>query len=52
MRVLGVFWGHNIRTGKESWASAIAFPAGGCWRITGRAGPTTVSYVVTVVTVP
>jgi hypothetical protein len=49
MRVRGVFWGHSS-TGKGSWASAVAFPAGGCWRITGRAGPTTVSYVVRVVT--
>jgi hypothetical protein len=49
MRVLGIFWGHSS-TGKGSWASAVAFPAGGCWRITGRAGPTTVSYVVKVVT--
>jgi hypothetical protein len=49
MRVRGVFWGHSS-TGKESWASAVAFPAGGCWRITGRAGATTVSYVVRVVT--
>lgn len=50
MRVLGVFWGHSSSTGKGSWASAVAFPAGGCWRITGRAGPTTLSYVVRVVT--
>jgi hypothetical protein len=50
MRVLGVFWGHSSSTGKGSWASAVAFPRGGCWRITGRAGPTTLSYVVRVVT--
>jgi hypothetical protein len=50
MRVKGVFWGHSYPSGKGSWASAVAFPAGGCWRITGRAGPTTLSYVVTVVT--
>ena len=49
MRVLGVFWGHSS-TGKGSWASAVAFPAAGCWRITGRVGPTTLSYVVRVVT--
>ena len=48
MRVRGVFWGHSS-TGKGSWASAVAFPQGGCWRITGRAGPTTLSYVVRVV---
>lgn len=38
-------WGYSS-TGKGSWASAVAFPEGGCWRITGRAGPTTLSYVV------
>lgn len=48
MTVRGVFWGHSS-TGKGSWASAVAFPEGGCWRITGRAGPTTLSYVVRVV---
>lgn len=49
MAVRGVFWGHSS-TGRGSWASAVAFPQGGCWRITGRAGPTTLSYVVRVVT--
>jgi hypothetical protein len=48
MTVRGVYWGHSS-TGKGSWASAVAFPQGGCWRITGRAGQTTVSYVVRVV---
>lgn len=48
MVVRGVFWGHSS-TGRGSWASAVAFPQGGCWRITGRAGPTTLSYVVRVV---
>ena len=49
MVVRGVFWGYSS-TGKGSWASAVAFPDGGCWRITGRAGTSTVSYVVRVVT--
>jgi hypothetical protein len=49
MRVRGVSWGHSS-TGKGSWASAVAFPARGCWRITGVAGPTRLSYVVRVVT--
>ena len=49
MTVKGVFWGHSS-TGKGGWASAVAFPSAGCWRITGRAGPTTVSYVVKVAT--
>lgn len=48
MILRGVHWGHTS-TGKGSWASAVAFPEGGCWRITGRAGPTTLSYVVRVV---
>jgi hypothetical protein len=48
MRVLGVHWGYSS-TGKGSWASAVAFPKAGCWRITGRAGSTTLSYVVKVV---
>ena len=47
MKVRGVFWGHDS-TGRGSWASAVAFPTGGCWRITGRAGTTTLSYVVRV----
>jgi hypothetical protein len=51
MRVLGVSWGYSSN-GKGSWASAVAFPEGGCWRITGRAGPTTLSYVVRVATAP
>lgn len=49
MRVRGVHWGYDS-SGRGSWASAVAFPAGGCWRISGRAGPTTLSYVVRVVT--
>lgn len=48
MRVRGVFWGYSS-AGKGSWASAVAFPKPGCWQITGRAGPTTLSYVVKVV---
>ena len=48
MVVRGVNWGYSS-TGRGSWASAVAFPAGGCWRITGRAGPTTLTYVVRVV---
>lgn len=49
MRVLAVNWGHSS-TGRGSWATAVAFPAGGCWQLTGRAGPTTLSYVVSVTT--
>ena len=49
MVVRGVYWGYSS-AGKGSWASAVAFPRSGCWRITGRAGPTMLSYVVRVVT--
>ena len=45
LRVLGVHWGYSS-TGKGSWASAVVFPKAGCWRITGRAAPPTLSYVV------
>ncbi|MEJ7791791.1 MAG: hypothetical protein WKF65_07470 [Gaiellaceae bacterium] len=48
MRVLGVHWGYSS-TGRGSWASAVEFASAGCWRITGRAGPSTLSYVVKVV---
>jgi hypothetical protein len=48
MIVRGVFWGRSS-TGRGSWASPVAFPQAGCWRITGRAGATTLSYVVKVV---
>ena len=44
LRVLGVNWGYSS-TGKGSWASAVVFPTAGCWRITGRAIPPTLSYV-------
>lgn len=47
MIVRAVSWGYSS-DGSGSWASAVAFPAGGCWRITGRAGDTTLSYVVRV----
>jgi hypothetical protein len=48
MVVRRVSWGWSS-TGRGSWASAVSFPEAGCWRITGRAGPTTLSYVVRVV---
>lgn len=47
MIVRAVRWGYSS-DGTGSWASAVAFPSGGCWRITGRAGDTTLSYVVRV----
>jgi hypothetical protein len=52
MRVLAVSWGYSYnasRKGRGSWASAVAFPKAGCWRITGQAGQTRLSYVVKVV---
>lgn len=48
MTVRSVNWGYSS-DGRGSWASAVAFPNGGCWRITGRAGGTTLSYIVRVV---
>jgi hypothetical protein len=47
LRVLSVNWGYSS-TGKGSWASAVVFPKPGCWRLTGKAGGTTLSYVVKV----
>lgn len=55
LRVLGVFWGHayvNGRRGRGSWASAVAFPSEGCWRLTGRVRDIALSYVVKVVATP
>ena len=48
MKVLGVFWGYSS-TGEGSWASAVRFPSEGCWRLTGRVGDLTLSFVVRVV---
>lgn len=51
MRVLGVNWGYSS-DGRGSWASAVAFPSEGCWRISGRVRDVTLSYVVRVVASP
>jgi hypothetical protein len=32
------------------WASAIVFPAEGCWRITGTAGRASLTFVVSLIT--
>lgn len=48
MRVLGVYWGYDS-FGRGSWASAVAFPAAGCWRVTGRVRGIGLSFVVRVV---
>lgn len=48
MRVLGVNWGYSS-DGRGSWASAVQFPSEGCWRLTGRVGDISLSYVVRVV---
>ena len=50
MHVLGVHWGNNT-AGRGSWASAVEFPSEGCWRITGRVGDISLSYVVRVIAV-
>jgi hypothetical protein len=55
MRVLNVFWGHtyvNGVQGRGSWATPVKFPSEGCWRITGRVGDVSLSYVVSVVAGP
>jgi hypothetical protein len=49
MRVLAVYWGHDTQTGRGSWATPVVFPSEGCWRITGRVGDISLSYVVRVV---
>jgi hypothetical protein len=48
LHVLGAFWGHSS-DGRGSWMSPVEFPSLGCWRITGRVGDVSLSYVVTVV---
>jgi hypothetical protein len=48
MRVLSVNWGYSS-DGRGSWASAIAFPSEGCWRLTGRVRDVSLAYVVKVV---
>jgi hypothetical protein len=35
MRVLGVNWGYSS-TGRGSWATAVVFPAPGCWKLSAR----------------
>jgi hypothetical protein len=48
MKVISVNWGHSS-TGRGSWASAVAFPSEGCWRLSGRVGDVRLTYVVRVV---
>jgi hypothetical protein len=48
MRVLAVRWGYSS-DGRGSWATASTFPTEGCWRISGRVGDISLSYVVKVV---
>jgi hypothetical protein len=48
MRVLSVNWGYSS-DGRGSWASAVTFPDEGCWRLTGRVGDISLTYVVKVV---
>ena len=49
VRVLAVNWGNSSPGGKGSWASAVVFPAEGCWRLTGRVRDVALTYVVRVV---
>lgn len=46
LRVLGVNWGGG------SWATAMTFSDEGCWRLRGRMGDISLSYVVKVVAAP
>jgi hypothetical protein len=48
LRVLAVNWGSSS-AGGGSWASAVAFPSEGCWRLTGRVRDVSLTYVVSVV---
>jgi hypothetical protein len=48
MTVHGVNWGHSS-DGRGSWASAVGFPSEGCWRLSGRVGDISLTYVVRVV---
>ena len=48
MRVRDVNWGYSS-TGRGSWATPVAFPAPGCWRITARVAGLRLSYVTKVV---
>jgi hypothetical protein len=43
LNVLGVNWGGG------SWRTAMTFSSAGCWRLTGRLGDVSLSYVVEVV---
>lgn len=54
LHVLSVNWGHTIVDGRPqrgSWRSAVVFPSEGCWRLTGRVGDISLTYVVEVVAV-
>lgn len=48
MTVHSVNWGHSS-DGRGSWASAVSFPSEGCWRLTGRVGDVSLTYVVRVI---
>jgi hypothetical protein len=49
LRVLAVYWGYDTQTGRGGWATPVVFLSDGCWRITGRVGDVSLSYVVRVV---
>ena len=47
LEVLGVHWGYSS-SGRGSWASAVLFPSEGCWRVTGRVGDVSLTFVAKV----
>ena len=49
LRVLSVNRGSFAGAERPSFASAVAFPTAGCWRLTARLGDLSLTYVVSVV---
>jgi hypothetical protein len=53
LRVLALRLGQSVsasgRRGRPSWASAVAFPSAGCWRLTARVRDVSLTYVVKLV---
>jgi hypothetical protein len=49
LRVRSVNLGQSSNSTRPSFASAVAFPSAGCWRLTARVGDVSLVYVVRVV---
>ena len=49
LRVKSVNLGQSSNSTRPSFASAVAFPSAGCWRLTARVGDVSLTYVVRVV---